>query len=159
MTVKVRVEDHGAKRAQALLRQPRKKLRIGVLENEAAQPHPTRPGVTVGDVAIWMEYGTGDGRPPNTPARSFIFDWKDENIDKIAQQLATDTLRVIFSNENEVQALSKRGTMYRDWIRKRIVARPGNWKPLSPRRIREKGHDMPLIDTGLLYESIRWEVV
>ena len=155
--VKVTVKDHGAKRAQALLKQQRHRLRVGILETEASQPHPSRPGTTVGQVAAWMEYGTEE-YGHTTPRRSWLFDWKDENIDVIVKQLAAATMRVIFANEDEKWALSKLGTIYRRQIEERI--RYANvFASNAPSTIKKKGFDLPLIDTETFIEAIRWEVV
>ena len=72
MTVKVRVQDNGANRAKALLNRPRKKLLVGVLPEQAAQHHSK--GVTIGEVAMWMEYGTDDGGKgtPRGPPPSMV---------------------------------------------------------------------------------------
>lgn len=156
MTVKVTVKDRGAKRAEALLRQPRKMLRIGVLEAEAAQPHPTRYGRTTGQVAVWAEYGTRDG---HVPPRRWLFGWLDLHIEEITQQLATDTMRVIFSNESEKSALEKRGTVYRRQIIDRIEF-SNDIPKIEASTIRRKGGlDTPLIDTEWFIDRIRYEVV
>lgn len=157
MTVRVREEDLGAKRAQKLLRQPRKVLRVGVLPRDANRPHPSRSGVTIGDVAAWMEYGAGHG-PGATPARSWLFDWLDREIYDIFRQLQADTMRVIFGGADEKQALAKRGSVYRQQIEDRI--RYENvFKENAKSTVKKKGFDLPLIDTETFVESIRYEVV
>lgn len=157
MTVKIKVDERRWVKAKRLARQKRKELRIGVLEAEAKQPHPSREGVTVGEVAAWMEYGT-TGKPP-TPARSWLFDWLDENIDVIVKQLAADTFRVVLGKppEDEATALGKRGSVYRQQIEDRI--RYANaFDSNAPLTIKKKGFDLPLIDTETFIEAIRWEV-
>ena len=153
--VEIKVVDHGAKRAKALLNQPRKKLMIGVLPDQADQHHSK--GKTKGEVALWMEYGTDDG---HVPARSWLHDWLDENIHDIVFQLAADTMRVLFGKppENEKKALSQRGTIYRRQIVDRIEF--GNvLEKLAASTIRRKGGlDTPLIDTETFIDSIRWKV-
>lgn len=156
MTVRVRIEDNGAKRAQKLLQQPRKVLKVGVFGSWAAAPHPSRAGVTVGDVARWMEYGAGNG-PGATPARSWLFDWLDREIYDIFRDLQADTMRVLFGGADEKQALMKRGSVYRQQIEDRI--RYENvFKSNAPSTIKKKGFDLPLIDTETFVESIRYEV-
>lgn len=154
MTVKVTVKDHGAKRARALLKQPRLELAVGVLQNEAQQRHHS--GSTIGQIAAWMEYGTFE-----IPARSWLFDWLDDNYKVITNQLAADTARVIFGvpPESERKALSKRGGEYRRSIWFRIRNVPGYWEALKPDTIRKKGHAAPLIDEAEFINAIRWEVV
>jgi hypothetical protein len=147
---KVRVTDHGAKRARELLKQPRKQLLLGVLDTEANKKHPSGP--TIGEIAIWMEFGT-----PTIKPRSWLFDWLDENIDIIAQQLGADTKRVIFDKADERTALERRGSVYRQQVEDRIRYENvlhGN----EPSTIMKKGFDLPLIDTETFIEAIRWKV-
>ena len=153
MTVTVVVKDHGAKRARELLKKPRKELWVGVLQAQGAQQHPS--GLTIGTIAAHMEYGTDV-----VPARSWLFDWLDENVKTIVQQLAADTARVLFAKppESETKALSKRGGVYKRQIQQRIAAVPGYWEPLKPDTIRKKGHDWALIDTTTFINAIRYEV-
>lgn len=156
MTVRVRDTDLGFKKAKALAAQRRMMLSVGVLESEGRQAHSK--GVTIGEVATWMEFGTADG---HIPARSWLRDWLDENLTDIFRQLSTDTLRVLFGKppENEKQALSKRGTMYRRQIVDRIETIPGNWRALEKATIKRKGGlDTPLIDTERFIDNIRWKV-
>jgi len=155
--VKITVVDNGAKRASALLKQPRKTLSLGVLPEQAAQMHSN--GKTIGEIAVFHEYGFYAGSEW-VPPRSWLFDWLDENINDIARQLATDTLRVLFGQppEDEKTALSKRGTMYRMQVIDRIEH--GNvLRGLKSSTIRRKGGlDTPLIDTEKFINAIRWKV-
>ncbi len=153
MTVTVTVKDHGAKRARELLKRPRKELWVGVLQAQGAQQHPS--GLTIGTIAAHMEFGTD-----MIPARSWLFDWVDENAKKITQQLAADTARVLFAvpPESEEKALGKRGGVYKRQIQQRIAAVPGYWEALKQSTIRKKGHAFPLIDTTTFINAIRYEV-
>ena len=151
--VKVTVKDNGFNRAKALLRKPRKVLSLGVHPAEAAQVYPDKPGVTVGMVATVHEYGI------NVPVRSWLFGWLYEEADTITRQLAADTMRVLFGKppESEGAALAKRGTVYRRQIIDRIHY-ANVFASNAPSTIKKKGFDLPLIDSELFIESIRWEV-
>ena len=157
MTVTVTVKDRGAKRARALLKQPRKELWVGVLEKEGAKTHPS--GETIGTIAWYMEVGFSAGGKDVAP-RSWLRDWLDENEKIIAQQMSADTARVLFAKppESETKALGKRGAVYKRQIQQRIAAVPGNWAELKPDTIRKKGHAYPLIDTTTFINAIRYEV-
>jgi hypothetical protein len=133
-----------------LSQQPRLKLLLGILEVEAQKPHPTH-NVTIGEVAVWNEYGT-----PDTPARSWLRDYVDENADLFAKQLGADTMRVIFAKENERKALSQRGSEYRKKMIGRIKRRID--PPNAPETLRRKRGNVPLIDTGTFIENLRWQV-
>jgi hypothetical protein len=152
MTSQVRVVDHGAKRAMQLSKQPRLKLRIGVLPSDAGKKH-LDSGEKVGQIALWQEFGT-----PGIKPRSWLFDWLDEEADDIAQQFAADTQRVIMAGDSERTALERRGSVYRQQIEDRI--RFANvLRKNEPSTIAKKGFDLPLIDTEQFIETIRWEVV
>jgi len=157
MTVTVTVKDRGAKRARALLKQPRKELWVGVLEKEGAKTHPS--GETIGTIAWYMEVGFSAGGKDVAP-RSWLRDWLDENEKIIAQQMSADTARVLFAKppESETKALSKRGAVYKRQIQQRIINVPANWAGLEESTIRKKGHDAPLIETTTFGNAIRYEV-
>ncbi len=147
---KVRVVDNGAKRAMQLSQQPRMKLLLGILPEEARKKHGF-DDATIGQVAIWNEYGT-----PTTPARSWLGDFVDENEDLFAKQLGADTLRVIFAKEDERTVLSKRGSEYRHKMIGRIKRRidPAN----APSTLARKRGNVPLIDLGIFLDALRWQV-
>jgi len=156
--VKVTVVDSGMKRAQALLKQPRKKLMLGVLPAQASQHHSK--GVTIGEVAVWMEYGFYARNGEWVEPRSWLFDWLDENINTITRQLATDTLRVLFGKppESEQFALEKRGGQYRRQVLDRIEF-SNDIRENKPSTIRRKGGlDTPLIDTEKFINAILYKV-
>jgi hypothetical protein len=152
MTSPVRVVDHGAKRAMQLSKQPRLKLRIGVLPSDAGTKHKDS-GESVGQIALWAEYGW-----PGVKGRYWLDGWLIEEADVIVKQLAADTHRVIMASADERTALERRGSVYRQQVDDRIrfanVLR-GN----APSTIAKKGFDLPLIDTEQFIETIRWEVV
>ena len=55
------------------------------------------------------------------------------------------------------KALRKFGTSYLTWIKQRFIkysAGGGTWPPLSAKRIKAKGHDLILFDTGQLQRSL-----
>jgi len=126
-------------------------MKLGITEKSGSDEHPNAPGKTVGDVAFFNEYGT-----MTIPARSFIRDWVDGNIDRIAKNMGTDVQRVLMTNEKMKTALTKRGVVYRTAVIKRIIARIP--PPNAPLTVLLKGSDVPLIDTGTLIDAIVYEV-
>lgn len=151
--VKITEKNSAAMRnARRLLKKRRKKLRLGVLEGDAVIPHPeSEDNATYGEIAVWNEYGTQD-----IPARSWLNGFIAENLDKIANDLATDTRRVIFAGADERDALVKRGKKYVTQIRKRIKNRIP--PPNAPATLRRKKGDIPLIDFGHFIKRIKFEV-
>ena len=131
-------------------RNPQPSLKVGVTERTAETLHP-KTGKPIGDIAFFNEYGTMD-----TPARSFIRDWVDGNIDRIAKQIGTDTLRILMTDEKLEAALKKRGATYRKEIIKRI--RDHIPPPNAPSTVVQKSGDTPLIDTETLIDAIIYEI-
>jgi hypothetical protein len=126
-------------------------LKVGVTEKSGREKHENSDEHTVGDIAFFNEYGT-----MTTPARSFIRDWVDGNIDKIAKDVEKDFLRVLVTSETVREALTKRGREYRASIVKRIIERIP--PPNADVTVARKGGDIPLIETGQLVEAIVAEV-
>jgi hypothetical protein len=150
VTVKIKVDDAAQKRALALLKEDRKALTIGVLPEDAVDKHPTADA-TIGEIALWSEYGTD-----TQPARSWLFDWVDAKEDEILNQLAADTYRAIFEEEEEAKLLEKRGKTYIRQINariKRIIPPPNR-----PATLRRKNGTTPLIDTKVFLQSIKFKV-
>lgn len=137
-----------AKRESA--RSPQPSLKVGVTERTAETPHP-KTGKAIGDIAFFNEYGTMD-----IPARSFIRDWVDGNIDRIAKQVGNDALRVFMTDEKMVDALKNRGSAYRKEILRRI--KDNIPPPNAPSTLAQKVGDTPLIDTETLIDAIVYEV-
>lgn len=127
------------------------KLKVGVTERTGARAHPNSDTKTVGDIAFFNEYGT-----VTAPARSFIRDWLDGNIDKIAKHIETDTLRVLMTNESMREAMTKRGRRYRKQVIDRIQRHIP--PPNAPSTLAQKVGDTPLINTETLIDAIVYEV-
>lgn len=142
--------DHWAQSARIESGATQPKLRIGITEATADTPHP-KSGKPIGDIAFFNEYGT-----ITTPARSFIRDWVDGNIDKIAKELGNDVFRTLMTDEAMRTALTKRGAAYRKAIIRRIKQRIP--PPNAPSTLAQKVGDTPLIDTETLIDAIRYEV-
>ena len=147
----VKVDDRALKKAIRLLGEDLKALQIGVLPEDAGKEHSE--GVTVGEVAVYNEYGTED-----IPARSWLFDFIDENVKEISTQLAADTMRLVNDPEaTQESVLKKRGIEY---VR-RIVRRMKNSipPPNAPATLRRKRGTTTLIDTTKLISFIKFKVV
>jgi hypothetical protein len=145
-----KVVDKYAKRMQREARAKQPSLKVGVTQRTANLPHP-KSDKPVGDIAFFNEFGT-----MTIPARSFIRDWVDGNIDNITKQLGTDTLRVLMTSEKMRDALTKRGKQYREAIVRRIERRIP--PPNAPSTLAQKVGDIPLIDTETLIDAITYEV-
>lgn len=147
---KWKVVDKYAKKMKREASAPQPRLLVGVTKKTANRPHP-KTDVPIGDVAFFNEFGT-----MSIPARSFIRDWVDGNIDQIAKTLGNDRLRALMTDEDFKATLARRGREYREKIIRRIVDRIP--PPNAASTIAKKGSDTPLIDTATLIDAITYEV-
>ena len=120
-------------------------IKVGVQGDEAAEQYGDEKDVTVADVAVFNEYGTG-----RIPARPFMREtieqtnnWAAESakvhnavIDGIDPYVAAELL-------GEKAASDVQDTIYE-----------GDFVPNSPATIKKKGSSKPLIDTTQLVGSI-----
>lgn len=143
--------DRWTKKAKRKSSVKQPSLKVGVFGSAAEAQHPNNPDATVGDIAFYNEFGT-----VSIPARSFIRDWVDGNIDNITRQLGGDLLKVFTTDKRIQDALTKRGRTYRAAIIKRIKERIP--PPNAPSTLAQKSGDTPLIDTETLIDAIRYEV-
>lgn len=112
-----------------------------------------REGLT--NVALGMihEFGTIDG---NIPERSFIRATIDTHIDKYFKVTAKLSAKVVVGDMTEKKALDILGQLVVSDIQSFIEA--GIAPALKPETIARKGSSVPLIDTGVLKNSITSEV-
>lgn len=108
-------------------------------------------GTRVVDVAAWNELGT-----VNMPSRPFMRDSVDDNEEKIAKFMQTQVVDIIKNRKTAEQAFKEIGVFQKGLVQETIV--DGNFKPNSPATIRKKGSSHPLIDTGLMRDSVNFVV-
>lgn len=151
----VRDRDRGA---AALVRKSGKRARVkvGVIGQEAAKRkrQPAGSGTvvsdeTVIDIATKHEFGIG------VPQRSFIAGYADESESINKRRLRNVMMQVIKGMPMDV-ALETFGLVIVGEMQERISNRIP--PPLSQARIKVKGSDVPLIDTGQLRSSITHRV-
>ncbi len=150
MTVTVR--DRGAARLLRTLgaAQAAEALEVGVLGDLADAS--SEEGLTVGQVAEWMEFGT-----PTIPPRSWLRAYVDENEAEINRRVGIEMRAVIAGARSRRQALERVGVWIVGQIQERIARGidPAN----APSTIARKGSSTPLIDTGQLRSSIASRIV
>jgi len=149
---------------------------VGILEPERRYPLPvTRPkkgggkasgsapiGATLGQVAVWMEFGTHDRQGnPIVPARSFIRSPIDRGLAAI-ERVKTKALQQLALGEITLQvALGRLGAECQRRMQNAIV-KSETGPPLKPKTLARKRKlgqpDIPLIATGLLRSSIAFAV-
>jgi len=107
-------------------------------------------GLSVAQVAMWNEYGTS--RMCSRPFMRKTM-YRTDEIRKIyldvAKKMMTEGYKV-------KDVYTEIGQKVRERMQYEMLY--GTYIPLSPITIARKGHDQPLIDTGKMYDGIRYEV-
>lgn len=124
-----------------------KEVRVGV-QGEAGNE---KSGVNLVDVAVYNEFGT-----ENIPARPFMSKSFDNSQRRVENLMKNEAGRLIEGRQNAEQVLKKSG-LFLEGQAKKYVASPV-WVPNAPSTIAKKGSSQPLIDSGLMRQSIRYEV-
>ncbi len=149
MPSSVKVRDTGLRkyreRAERLSRG--KSVTVGV-HGDAGGGYET---ISVLELAAIHEFGLG-----NSPERSFIRAWVEENKDEIQQMIARMGEAIQAGKLAEGQALEQLGL----WAQGNIQARisQGIPPPNAPSTAAAKDSSTPLVDTGQLKSSITYKV-
>lgn len=136
-------------------------VKVGVIQSEFKEEKKVDEGnsdVSLGEVAVWNEFGTADGR---IPERSLIRYTHDQNKAKWAKNNDKLNRNIMMGKETVRGALEKMGVIIAAAIQTRIRSR--DMEPNAPATIRKKTvngktGDNPLIDTSQLQQSINFEV-
>ena len=134
-------------------------VKVGVLEKEGGKKHPDGEA-SVAEIATWNEFGT-----KQIPQRPFLRGAADENKDAIADIKANLAAEVQAGTKSPRQALESLGFKFKEMVRSRIL-RSLSWAtPLADATVASKTRKgnpsptRPLIDTGLMLNSVDFEVV
>lgn len=135
----------------------RAEVRAGVVGDAAAAPHPDAD-LTVGELTILHEFGNED-RGGHIPERSFVR--KTMRDPQVQAGMATLTTRltaeVIAGRLSRDEALKQIG----EWAAARIREKILNHEIApedAPSTVAKKGHDVVLLETGVLAEAVGWEI-
>ena len=120
-------------------------VRVGFQEG-AAYPN----GTPVINVALWNELGT-----VNMPPRPFIRHTADNNEAKIQAKMQSAVNKLADGASVET-VLNELGVFTKGLMQKEI--KNGEFEPNKPSTIAKKGSDKPLIDSGLLRQSVNYVV-
>lgn len=107
-------------------------------------------GTSVVDVAYWNEFGTS-----KMPSRPFIrqtFEKNGSDIDKVSRTLIGGIMTGAFNPDG---ALRELGDWYKGVMQE--VLRDGSYIANAASTLAQKNGSKPLVDTGQLLQSIRWE--
>lgn len=103
------------------------------------------------DIAMFNELGTS-----RTPSRPFMRDSVDDNAESINKFCQAQLKSLANGSKDAVGILKAIGAMQVGLVQKTIVE--GNFTPNAPSTIAKKGSDKPLIDTGLMRQSVHYVI-
>lgn len=130
---------------------------VGITEASGAVPKISNSGevssLTVYDVAAANEFGLG------VTQRSFVAGWFDQNFQKNQTLISKAVTRIIWSNASLFAAVSGLGMRLKNSMKKRIKEHgQGQYPGNTEGTIAKKHSDIPLIETGQLYDAINYEI-
>lgn len=107
-------------------------------------------GVDICDVAAFNELGT-----EHIPSRPFMRQSIDGNADKITEFMQSKVDEII-GGKTADQVLKEIGIFQKGLVQETI--KEGDFAPNAPATIRKKGSATPLIDTGLMRQSVNYQI-
>lgn len=130
-----------------------KEIRAGVLSSAGSEAN----GIPIAQVGAWNEYGTNASakRPWNVPARPFLSKTTDEK--RGWQKNVANAVDRIIEGAEVMGELNTVGETMKTDI-KNIFGQVSKFKRLKPSTVARKGHNLPLLDSGALYDAIDYEV-
>lgn len=130
-----------------------KELKAGVLPDAGNEKN----GKPIAQVASWNEYGTPatSRRPWSVPARPFMAISCDEHNGW--QKDCERAVNGILGGAEVISKLNGIGEQMKKDI-KSVIGDKSKLTPNKPSTIAKKGHDIPLMDTGSMYDAINYEV-
>ena len=105
----------------------------------------------VAQYATINEFGSG-----RTPARPFMRQYFDGNLNRLTRFASNGVTQVSLGNATFEQFLNAVGLEMVNGIKKSINS--GNFAPNHPYTIEKKGSDKPLIDTGVMLNSVTFAI-
>jgi len=146
---KVTEKDMGWQRIKLDFEQLKGKgVKVGLMGQEEVD------GVAVVDYAAYNEFGTR-----YIPPRPFMATTADRYRDGIYQYTATLVGSMIDGKYNANQVLTYMGMWYQAKVQLTIRDAKQWAVPNLPATIKAKGSDSPLIDTGRMVQSVRYEII
>lgn len=152
MDVKFESKDMGKAKIERELRAARKLVALVGIPSDAKR-HEDNPNIGLAEIAFIMEKGSTVN---NIPPRPFMQQTRTMNEKKVAG-LSKKYLSAISTGKmSALDAIKKLGASYEGAMKKIFIA--GSFAPDAPATARRKKSSRPLIDTGLLRQSIKHKV-
>ena len=113
-------------------------------------------GVDIAQYAAWNEFGVpGKDKKWRIPPRPFIRGWIENNGEEIKQTVERLHKQVADGRMTAAVAIKRLGQYAQDGIKRYVMT--GNFTPNAEATIQRKGSSRPLIDTGTMRNSVRYE--
>lgn len=148
MRVSVRFTDN-KRQWDKLLRELKdigsKEVVVGIQKGEV------NDGVLVAQYATWNEFGTR-----TIPARPFMRTYFDASIARLEKFATNGVTQVLLGRATFLQFLNDAGVFMVDGVKKSIST--GAWLPNAPMTVALKGSSKPLIDSGVMLNSVTFAI-
>jgi len=116
-------------------------------------------GVSIAEYAAYNEYGVpGRKKKWRIPPRPFIRGWIENHGEDIKRTIDKLFKQVSEGKMSAVTAMGRLGQFAQDGIKRYIII-SGAFEPNAEETVRRKGSSRPLIDTGTMRNSVRYEVI
>lgn len=152
MDVKFESKDMGKAKIERELRAARKLVALVGIPSDSKR-HEDNPNIGLAEIAFIMEKGSTVNK---IPPRPFMQQTRTMNEKKVAG-LSKKYLSAISTGKmGAMDAIKKLGASYEGAMKRIFIA--GTFAPDAPATVRRKKSSRPLIDTGLLRQSIKYKV-
>jgi len=145
----------GGKKVEKAIKELQKiaKERSGVLVGLPKDASPYPDGTSVIMVGLVNEFGSSDGK---IPERSFLRAAIDENRSEFLKFWKDGAAKTILTGKGSEKVLALLGQMMQAAVQEKIVNVKAPANAIST--VVNKKSSNPLIDTGHLRQSVRWEI-
>ena len=152
MVVKFESKDMGKAKIERELRAARKLVALVGIPSDAKR-HEDNPNIGLAEIAFIMEKGSTVN---NIPPRPFMKQTRIMNEKKVAEHTKKYLSAISTGKMSAMDAIKKLGASYEGAMKKIFIS--GTFAPNAPSTARRKKSSRPLIDTGLLRQSIKYKV-
>ena len=152
MSVKFETKDLGKAKIERELKAAKKIVALVGIPSDAKR-HDDNPYIGLAQIAYIMEKGSAVN---NIPARPFMLQTRERN-EKRMIGLSRRLLKALSNGSTTaMDAIKKLGASYEGAMKRIFIE--GSFAPDAPATVRRKKSSRPLIDTGLLRQSIKFKV-
>ena len=125
-----------------------RKVKVGIMGNDSVQ------GVSIIDYAVYNEFGTS-----TIPSRPFMATTADRYRTEAIKMVEIIVGNVIDRKYSVETGLGRLGAWYQSKVQETIRGAKEWAVPNAASTIAQKGSSSPLIDTGRMVQSVRYEVI